>query len=136
MYDLLYLGASELLRYKRDFVICNFAESVKFIKKYIECLPGIPKCVRDKPHFVISVININMFYCIRKNKIANPSCYIFELPSVEWRINCREHNTMYAITIKVSVSPVSLLEMSKQTKTHRDEFNSKYYAIIYIVGSI
>ena len=50
MYDLLYLGAPKLLRYKRDFVICNFAVSVKFIKKYIECLPWIPKCL------VISVI--------------------------------------------------------------------------------
>ena len=52
MYDLLYLGASELHRYKRDFVICNFNVSVKFIKKYIECLPGIPKC------FIISVISL------------------------------------------------------------------------------
>ena len=52
MYDILYLGASKLLRYKRDFVICNFAVSVKFIKKYIECLPGIPK------YFVISVISL------------------------------------------------------------------------------
>ena len=45
-------GASILLCYKRDFVICNFAVSVKFIKKYIECLPGIPKC------FVISIISL------------------------------------------------------------------------------
>ena len=47
-----YLGVSKLLRYKRDFVICNFAVSVKFTKKKIECFPGIPK------HFVISVISL------------------------------------------------------------------------------
>ena len=52
MFDLLYLGVSELLRYKLDFLIYNFAVSVKFIKKYIECLPRIPKC------FVISVISL------------------------------------------------------------------------------
>ena len=42
MYDHLYHGASKLLRYKRDFVIYNFAVSVKFIKKYIDFLPGFP----------------------------------------------------------------------------------------------
>ena len=42
MYDLLYLGASKLLRYKRDFVICNFAVSVKFKKRNIDGCLGFP----------------------------------------------------------------------------------------------
>ena len=52
MYDLEYPGALKLLRYKREFVILNFAVSVKFIRKNIECLPGNPK------RFVISVISL------------------------------------------------------------------------------
>ena len=38
--------------YKRDFVICNFAISVKFIKRNLDCLLGIHK------HLVISVISL------------------------------------------------------------------------------
>ena len=62
MYDLLYLGASELLRYKPDFVICNFAVSVKSIEIY-RMFAGDSQMLRNKCHFVISVIAINVFYC-------------------------------------------------------------------------
>ena len=63
MYDFYYLGASKLLRYKRDFVICNFAVSVKFIKKIYRMFAGDFLMFRNKRHFVISVIAINVFYC-------------------------------------------------------------------------
>ena len=63
MYDLLYLGTSKLLRYKPDFDISNFAASVKFIKKYT-MFAGDSEMLRNKRHFVISVIAINGFYCI------------------------------------------------------------------------
>ena len=52
MYIFLLLGASKSLRYKHDFIIFNFAVNIKFIKRNIECLLGIPRC------FVISVTSL------------------------------------------------------------------------------
>ena len=66
MYDLEYTGALKLLRYKRDFVISNFAVSIKSIRKYIECFAGDSQMLRNKRHFVISLIAINVFYCRMK----------------------------------------------------------------------
>ena len=63
MYDLIYLGASKLLRYKRYFIILQLRCKRKIYKEIYRMFAGDSQMLRNKRHFVISVIAINVFYC-------------------------------------------------------------------------
>ena len=84
MFDLEYPGALKLLRYKREFVILNFAVSVKFILKKYRMFAGDSQTLLNKHHFVISVIAINVFYCIIFTSIHKEEIFLsrFEIKKV------------------------------------------------------
>ena len=65
MYDLKYLGASKLLRYKCDVCYMQLRCKLKIYKEKYRMFARDSQTLRNKRHFVISMITLDMFYCSR-----------------------------------------------------------------------